>query len=73
MSLCRDAYERGRESAHHGFLRVSPFYEERVLIRGKRIDIPPMLNEFWYLGFDGGEYPDAPPNALSEQSTATLS
>jgi hypothetical protein len=63
MSLVRDAYERGQKAAHSGFLRVSPFYDERVLIAAKRVDITPMLDTFWLAGFDGEPYPDKP-NAL---------
>lgn len=59
-SLVRDAYERGQQAAHFGFLRASPFYNERVLIRGKRIDITPLLDAFWLAGFDGEPYPDKP-------------
>lgn len=59
-SLVRDAYERGRDSAHYAMQRVSPFYNERVLIAGKRVDITPMLDAFWYAGFDGEPYPDRP-------------
>jgi hypothetical protein len=61
VSLVRDAYERGKEAAHYGFL--PPFYNERVVIAGKRIDITPMLDAFFYAGFDGEPYPDKP-NAL---------
>jgi len=57
-SLVRDAYERGREAAEYRWLRASPFYSERVLIGGKRIDITPLLDAFWYAGFDGEPYPD---------------
>lgn len=60
ISLVRDAFERGREAAKFGFLRVSPFYNERVVIRGSRVDITPMLDTFWYAGFDGEPYPDSP-------------
>ncbi len=67
MSLVRQAYERGRESAHFGFMRVSPFYDERVLIRGKRVDITPMLHYFWLAGFDGEPYPELP-NALDPET-----
>jgi hypothetical protein len=59
-SLVRDAYERGRTAAYHGFLRVSPYYNNRVLIAKKRVDITPMLDTFWYAGFDGEAYPDKP-------------
>ena len=59
-SLVRDAYERGQKAAHFGFLRASPFCNERVLIRSKRIDITPMLDAFWLAGFDGEPYPDKP-------------
>lgn len=60
MSLVREAFERGRDAAHFGFMRVSPFYDERVLINNKRIDITPMLDTFFYAGFDGEPYPDKP-------------
>lgn len=60
MSLVRDAYERGKDAAHYGFQRVSPFYNDRVVIGGKRVDITPMLDTFWLAGFDGEAYPDTP-------------
>jgi hypothetical protein len=59
-SLVRDAYERGQKAAHFGFLRVSPFYRECVLIANRRVDITPMLDAFWLAGFDGEPYPDKP-------------
>jgi hypothetical protein len=59
-SLVRDAYGRGQKSAHCGFLRASPFYNERVFIGAKRVDITPMLEAFWLAGFDGEPYPDKP-------------
>jgi hypothetical protein len=70
-SLVRDAYERGQESAHFGFLRASPFYSERVLIRGKRVDITPMLDAFWLAGFDGEPYPDKPEEVKSDEVDAS--
>jgi len=72
MSLVRDAYERGRESAHYGFMRVSPFYGEKVLIRGKRVDITLMLNMFWYAGFDGEPYPEVPDALHPETSSVSI-
>jgi hypothetical protein len=66
-SLVRDAYERGQESAHFGFLRASPFYNERVLIGRKRVDITPMLDAFWLAGFDGEAYPEKPADLPKEE------
>lgn len=67
-SLVRDAYEIGQNRASYGLFRASPFYCERVLIGGKRIDITPLLDAFFYAGFDGEPYPDKPqevkPDAL---------
>ena len=69
-SLVRDAYERGQKSAYYGFLRASPFYNERVLIQGKRIDITPMLDAFWLAGFDGEPYPDKPEEVKPDPAVA---
>jgi hypothetical protein len=59
-SLVRQAYNHGVLSRENSRMRVSPFYDERVLIRGKRIDITPMLESFWLAGYDGEPYPDKP-------------
>lgn len=69
-SLVREAYDRGKDAARVGRLRVSPYYNERVLMRGKRIDITPMLETFWLAGFDGEAYPDKPSDDLPSQPTA---
>jgi hypothetical protein len=58
MSLVRDAYDRGREAAYRGQQRVSPFYNARVIIAKRRVDITPMLDTFWLAGFDGEPYPE---------------
>jgi hypothetical protein len=60
MSLVRQAYNHGVLSRETSRMRVSPFYDERVLIRGKRIDITPMLESFWLAGYDGEAYPEQP-------------
>lgn len=65
-SLVRQAYEMGQEAKAVLGIRVSPFYEQRVLIRGRRIDITPMLDTFFFAGFDGEPYPEQPGDAKSE-------
>jgi hypothetical protein len=70
MSLVREAYERGRKAARLGFLRATPFYDERVWIANKRVNITPMLDVFWMAGFDGEPYPDKSSETLPSQPAA---
>lgn len=46
-------------------MRASPFYDERVLIRNKRVDITAMLDAFWLAGYDGEAYPEQPKNEVT--------
>lgn len=57
-SLVRDAYDRGKEAAYRGRQRVSPFYNDCVIMAKRRVDITPMLDTFWLAGFDGEPYPE---------------
>jgi hypothetical protein len=57
-SLVRQAYEMGVEARGALGIRVSPFYNERVLIKGRRLDITPLLDTFFFAGFDGEPYPE---------------
>lgn len=57
-SLVRQAYEKGQNYREALKMRVSPFYSETVRIRGKRIDIAPMLDAFFFAGYDGEPYPE---------------
>ena len=66
MSLVRQAYDHGRQSRESCFQRVSPFYNERVVMRGKMVDITPMLDQFWLAGYDGEPYPE-PNNAVDSK------
>ena len=59
-SLMRQAYDAGIEQRERFGLRVSPFYNDRVLIRGQRVDITELLDAFFYAGFDGEPYPEQP-------------
>lgn len=67
VSLVRQAYLHGVDSRENARMRVSPFYNERVLIGGKRIDITPMLDTFWLAGYDGEAYPEQPKNEVTAQ------
>jgi hypothetical protein len=58
VSLVRQAYNHGNLSRENARMRVSPFYEERVMIGGKRIDVTIMLDIFWLAGYDGEAYPE---------------
>jgi len=70
-SLVRQAYEMGQEARTSLGLRVSPFYGERVLIRGRRVDITPLLDTFFFAGFDGEPYPEQD-DAVQKQSAAAV-
>jgi hypothetical protein len=61
VSLFKDAFDAGILAKERGRLRVSPYYNERVQIRGKRIEITNMLTTAWLAGYDGEQYPDAVP------------
>lgn len=69
VSLFKDAFDCGVLARVNRRLRVSPYYNERVTIRGKRLDITAMLNTAWLAGYDGEQYPDAVP----VESPATVS
>jgi hypothetical protein len=58
ISLVRQAYNHGVRSRENDRMRISPFYNERVQIAGKRIDITLMLDTFWLAGYDGEPYPE---------------
>ena len=64
----QQAYETGKWAKENFRTRVSPFYRERAMIRGKRIDITPLLDKFWYAGYDGENL-----DAIQEQSPAAVS
>jgi hypothetical protein len=67
ISLVRQAYLHGIASRENARMRVSPFYNERVLIGGKRIDITAMLDTFWLAGYDGETYPEQPKDEVTAQ------
>lgn len=67
VSLVRQAYLHGIASRENARMRVSPFYNERVLIGGKRIDITLMLDVFWFAGYDGEAYPEQPKDEVTAQ------
>jgi len=67
VSLVRQAYNHGLASRENARMRVSPFYNERVLIAKKRIDITPLLDTFWYSGYDGEPYPEQPKDEVTAQ------
>ena len=70
-SLVRQAFEMGRVARECMQVRVSPFYEERVLMKGRRIDITPMLDAFFFAGYDGEPYPDISDKKPDALDTAT--
>lgn len=53
MTLMDEAYAIGKLAPKAGRMRVSPFYQERAMIAGKWVDITPMLDAFWFAGYDG--------------------
>lgn len=67
-SLVRQAYEMGVEARGALGIRVSPFYNERVLIKGRRLDITPLLDTFFFAGFDGEAYPEQTPPEQTAQA-----
>lgn len=67
VSLVRQAYNHGALSRDNARMRVSPFYNERVLIGGKRIDITALLETFWLAGYDGEPYPEQPKDEVTAQ------
>ncbi len=42
----------GANAALKGKLRVSPYYEEKATLDGKRTDITSILDKGWYEGYD---------------------
>ena len=59
-SLMRQAYDAGIEQRERIGIRATPFYNERVLIRGQRVDITTLLDAFFFAGYDGEPYPEQP-------------
>jgi hypothetical protein len=55
------AYERGRIEKRSNLLRISPYYEERVIIDGRSVDITGQLDRYWYAGYDGLPMPKEGP------------
>lgn len=53
MTLMEEAYASGQFAKRVNMMRTSPFYNVRVLIEGRQVDVTPMLDAFWYAGFDG--------------------
>ena len=68
--VLRGAYARGVKNRAAYGLRTSPFYEEKVTIKGVRYDITAVLGVYYFAGYDGLDFPD--PNAL-DPKTDTLS
>jgi hypothetical protein len=53
-SLAHTAYQYGVHARVTGKLRVSPFYNEKMIGQdGSKIDITSVLDAFWYAGYDG--------------------
>lgn len=67
VSLVRQAYNHGVASRENARMRITPFYNERVRIGGKRVDITIMLDLFWLAGYDGEPYPEQPANEVTAQ------
>jgi len=57
-SLVTIAHHVGRTDRERGRMRVAPFYNESVVINGKRVDITPILTTAWLAGYDGESLPD---------------
>jgi len=58
MTLMDSAYDIGKLAKKAQRMRVSPFWNEQAMIAGKWVDITPMLDAFWYAGFDGTPIPE---------------
>jgi len=58
MTLMDEAYEIGKLAKAAHAMRVSPFYNERCIIAGKRVDVTPMLDAFFLAGYDGEVIPE---------------
>jgi len=52
------AYESGKVLRAKGRLRVSPFYEEREIVNGRKIDVTDQLDRYFFAGFDGQPMPE---------------
>jgi hypothetical protein len=62
MTLMDEAYEIGKLARAAQRMRVSPFYNERCIIAGKRVDVTPMLDAFFLAGYDGQVIPEGTNN-----------
>lgn len=70
ISIVHHAYDKGKFARTIGALRVTPYYKEWAFIGGKRVDVTPMLEASWLMGYDGEPYPDS--DALPVESSAAL-
>lgn len=52
------AYEAGKDAHSKNRMRVSPFYEEREIRDGRRVDVTAERDRFWYAGYDGLPIPE---------------
>jgi hypothetical protein len=55
------AYTSGQNGRKKSALRVAPYYEEKEIRDGRRVDITDVLDEFWYAGYDGLPMPEDKP------------
>jgi hypothetical protein len=47
------AHKQGQIAKEKGRMRISPFYEEKAVVDGKRVDVTASLEAAWLAGFDG--------------------
>jgi len=54
----KGAYALGKVAREKFRMRVSPFYEEREIRDGRRVDVTAERDRFWYAGYDGLPMPE---------------
>ena len=47
------AKKAGKKAAKQGFARVSPYYEVKENVDGRRVDVTGQLTKAWLEGYDG--------------------
>lgn len=49
----KGAYEAGKIAREKSLMRVTPFYEEREIRDGRKVDVTAERDRFWFAGYDG--------------------
>jgi hypothetical protein len=57
MTTTKQAYEQGKKAKKDRRTRVTPFYEEKAVVGGRKVDITRELDAAWLAGYDNEPIP----------------